>query len=110
MLSKIQNSGAFSTTRDKLSTKFLKTFQFIEFSEFTAEELSQTAFQAAKNKSLNNDKIIDKMSMFHNELIKSEYSKQNPQYYKIRDLNVSIKSTTEGKSSKDVVRCFYGSW
>ena len=52
MLSKIINSGAFTNKRDRLSTKFLETFQVIEFHEFRAEELSQTSFQAAKRKAL----------------------------------------------------------
>ena len=81
LLSKIQNSIAFSTTRDILSTKFLEIFQVIEFHEFIAEELSQTVHQAVKKKCFNSDKIIDKISMFHNELVKSEYSKKSSMEY-----------------------------
>ena len=83
----------------------IEIFQFIEFSEFNAEKSSQTALQAAKNKSLTYDKIIDKMSMY-NELFKSEYSKKIPQCNTIRDLNVSIESITGGKYPKDLLDVF----
>ena len=102
-------SGAFSTTRDRLSTKFLETFQVVEFPEFTAEELSKIAHKAAKKKSYKNDKVIDQISEFHNEWVKSEFSKKSPQCYTVRDLNISIKSIAKGKSPEDVISCFYGS-
>jgi len=102
-------SGAFSTTRDRLSTKFLETFQVVEFPEFTAEELSKIAHKASKKQNYENGKIIDQISEFHNEWVKSEYSKKSPQCYTVRDLNISIKSIAEGKSPKDVISCFYGS-
>ena len=102
-------SGAFSSTRDRLSTKFLETFQVVEFGTFSATELSKIAHQAAKKQNYENDKIIKQISMFHNEWILSEYSKKSPQCYTVRDLNVSIKSIAEGNSPNDVISCFYGS-
>ena len=69
-------SGAFSTTRDRLSTKFLETFQVVEFPEFTAKELSDIAHQAAQKKNYKNEKIIEQISNFHNEWVKSEFSKK----------------------------------
>ena len=101
--------GAFSKTRDRLSAKFLETFQVIEFPELSSEELSQIAKRAAKKQKYENDKIIDQLSKFHNEWVKSDFSKRSPQCYTVRDLNVSIKSISEGNSPKDVISCFYGS-
>jgi midasin (ATPase involved in ribosome maturation) len=69
-------SGAFSTTRDRLSTKFLETFQVVEFPEFTAKELRDIAHQAAQKKNYKNEKIIEQISNFHNEWVKSEFSKK----------------------------------
>lgn len=71
-------SGAFSTTRDRLSTKFLETFQVMEFPEFTSKELSEIAHQAAKKQNYKNEKIIEQISKFHNEWVKSEFSKKSP--------------------------------
>ena len=101
--------GAFSATRDRLSTKFMETFQVVEFPEFSAEELSEIAHQMAKKQKYDEEKIIDQISEFHNEWVKSEYSKRSPQCYTVRDLNISIKSISEGNSPKDVIGCFYGS-
>ena len=101
--------GAFSKTRDRLSSKFLETFQVIEFPELSAEELSQIAQRAAKKQNYENDKIIDQLSKFHNQWVKSDFSKRSPQCYTVRDLNISIKSISEGNLPKDVVSCFYGS-
>ena len=36
-------TGSFVFTRDRLSNKFLETFQVIEFPEFGSEELSEIA-------------------------------------------------------------------
>ena len=101
--------GAFSKTREKLSVKFLETFQIIEFPEFSAEELSKIAHDAAKKQNYLNEKIIDQISDFHNEWVKSENSKKSPQCFTIRDLNISIKSISEGKCPEDAISCFYGS-
>ena len=81
----------------------------MEFPKFSAKELSQIARQAAKKQKYKDEKIIEKISKFHNECVKSEISKKSPQYYTVRDLNISIKSIDEGKSPKDVISCFYGS-
>ena len=101
--------GAFSATRDRLSSKFLETFQVVEFPEFSASELSEIAHQVAKKQKYYNEKVIDQISRFHNEWVKSEFSKMSPQCYTVRDLNISIKSISEGNSPKDVISCFYGS-
>lgn len=101
--------GSFATTRDRLSSKFLETFQVVEFGAFSAEVLSIIAHKAAKRLEYTNDKIIDQISKFHNEWVKSEHSKKSPQCYTVRDLNISIRSISGGESPKDVISCFYGS-
>jgi hypothetical protein len=54
-----------------------------------------------------NEKIIDQISEFHNEWVKSEHSKKSQQCYTVRDLNISIKSIEEGKPPKGAISCFY---
>ena len=68
--------GAFSATRDRLSTKFMETFQVVEFPEFSAEELSKIAHQMAKKQKYEEEKIIEQISKFHNEWVKCEDSKR----------------------------------
>jgi len=50
-----------------------------------------------------NEKIIDQISEFHNEWVKSEHSKKSQQCYTVRDLNISIKSIEEGKPPKGAI-------
>ena len=101
--------GSFSRMRDRLSSKFLETFQVIEFPEFSPEELSQIAHLASEKQNYKNEKIIEQISKFHNMWVKSEYSKRSPQCYTVRDLNISIKAIADGKHPEDVISCFYGS-
>ena len=81
----------------------------MEFLELTGKELSEIAHQSAKKQNYKNEEIIKQINEFHNEWVKSKFSKKSPQCYTARDLNISIKSIAERKSPKDVISCFYGS-
>ena len=108
--------GAFIFTRDRLSNKFLETFQVIEFPKFSAEELKEIALKEAKKlkylkngeKNIKKEKIIFQLSEFHNEWVESPLSKESPQCFTVRDLNVSIKAISENKEPNEVINCFYG--
>ena len=108
--------GAFIFTRDRLSNKFLETFQVIEFPKFSAEELKEIALKEAKKlkylkngeKNTKKEKIIFQLSEFHNEWVESPLSKESPQCFTVRDLNVSIKAISENKEPNEVINCFYG--
>ena len=109
--------GAFALTRDRLSNKFLETFQVLEFQPFSEKELKGIALEAAiklkyiKKGEENTKKyeIINQVGTFHNEWVKSSLSKESPQCYTVRDLNVSIKAISENYSPNEVISCFYGS-
>ena len=87
-------TGSFVFTRDRLSNKFLLTFQVIEFPEFGPEELSEIARgEAIKCKYIKEDEkgtkksdIIKQIGQFHNEWVKSNLSKESPQCYTARDI------------------------
>ena len=108
--------GAFAATRDRLSNKFLETFQAIEFPPFSSEELVDIAKKAAikmnyiKEGETNTKKakIINQIGSFHNKWVVNELSKKSPQCYTVRDLNSSVKAISENISPNDVVSCFYG--
>ena len=109
-------TGSFSFTRDRLSNKFLETFQVIEFPPFSDTELVEIAQKAAikmkymleNEKGTKKAKIIEQLGNFHNEWVNSELSKKSPQCYTVRDLNSSVKAISENISPNDVVSCFYG--
>ena len=69
--------GAFASTRDRLSNKFLETFQVIEFKNFSGKELMEIALKAAKKmkyikpdeKNIRKETIIKKLGEFHNEWV-----------------------------------------
>ena len=110
-------TGSFALTRDRLSNKFLETFQVVEFPSFSEEELKAIAIESAKklkylNEGEENTKkfdIIKQIGIFHNEWVKSPLSKESPQCYTVRDLNVSIKAISENIPPEEVISCFYGS-
>ena len=109
-------TGSFVFTRDRLSNKFLETFQVIEFPEFGPEELSEIARgEAIKFKYIKEDErgskksdIIKQIGQFHNEWVKSNLSKESPQCYTVRDINYAVKAISENKSTNEVINCFYG--
>ena len=110
-------AGAFALTRDRLSNKFLETFQVIEFPSFSEEELKTIALEAAKKlkylkegeENTKKKEIIKQIGIFHNEWVKSPLSKESPQCYTVRDLNVSIKAISENISPNEAISCFYSS-
>ena len=109
-------TGSFIYTRDRLSNKFLETFQVIEFPEFSPEELSEIArgtaikFKYIKEdeKDTKKSKIIKQIGQFHNEWVKSNYSKESPQCYTVRDINYAVRAISKGISPNEVINCFYG--
>ena len=109
-------TGSFVFTRDRLSNKFLETFQVIEFPEFSPEELSEIARgNAIKFKYIKEDEkdtkksnIIKQIGQFHNEWVKSNLSKESPQCYTVRDINYAVKAISKGISPNEVINCFYG--
>ena len=88
-----------------------------EFQPFSEKELKGIALEAAiklkyiKKGEENTKKyeIINQVGTFHNEWVKSSLSKESPQCYTVRDLNVSIKAISENYSPNEVISCFYGS-
>ena len=108
------NNTSFICKREELPEKLLQLFNIVYFPSLTQEEIKKISIEIATQngyKEENEKKIIYEIAKFHYEWINSDYSKNSPQCFTIRDINNVIKSISNKKDPDfiiDAIICFYG--